>query len=439
MRVVELLRENSLLIHPALRATCADDVIRELAAFLAEHNPEVTTGEVADALAARERLGSTAIGNGLAIPHSKLASSRRLLACFGRSVAGIEFAAPDGEPIRFFFVLIAPESAPGLHLTALARNALRYSGSGEMRQLAGGRLLLVGMDLNADSPLVHSPLSVTRRGVELDFLVLAVQGAHGLRIPTGADPLQPGERAFVLTTPENVTELAILSGYPWHHVRRVLIIGCGDTGVAVASRLRGHGMATTIVERDAERASFVAGLLPHALVIHGDASDPDLLRDRIEEDRIDGVVVLLPEAEKSLLIGIFASSLGTGKVVVRCDQAGYLQLASATGIDAMLSPKRAMADAILRYMRAEAVESSLLLGDHEAELLHLRIPQTPSRPDLVTRRLGELPFPEGTLVGAVIRNGTAEIAHGGTILRPHDELLVVSRPAALEKLEKLLS
>lgn len=331
--------------------------------------------------------------------------------------------------------LVGPEQA----VASATVNALRYAGSGEMRELAGSKLVLVGMDVSAESPLVYSTLAEVRRDFEGQFLVLAVQAPDGLRIPTGLDRLRHGERAFVLSVPENVTELAILSGHPWHHVHRVLIIGCGDTGLVLAKQLEGNDLHTTIVEQDPDRAELVATLLPRALVICGDGSDPDLLRERIEEDRIDGVVVLLQEAEESLLIGIFAGSLGAGKVVVRCDKAGYVPLASALGIDAVLSPKRAMADAILRYVRTDAVESTLLLGEHEAEVLHLRIPDVPARPELVSRPLKNLPFPRDTLVGAVIRGDAVMIAHGETVLRPGDELLVVTRPTASSELVKLLS
>ena len=331
--------------------------------------------------------------------------------------------------------LVSPQQA----MANATMDALRYVGSGEMRELAGGRLVLVGMDLGGDSPLVCGSLSEMRHDYRGQFLVLAVQGPDGLRIPTGPDRLRAGERAFVLTLPGTVTELAILSGHPWHHVQRVLIVGCGNTGLALARELARQRLDTTIIEQDVERAELVAAQLPRALVINGDGSDPELLRARIEEDRIDGAVVLLEEAEKSVLIGIFAGSLGADKVVVRCDETGYAPLATALGIDAVLSPKRAMADAILRYVRTDAVESTLLLGNHEAEVLHLRITDVPRHADLVRRPLRELPLPKDTLVGAVMREGAIMIANGDTVLQPRDELLVVSRPAAVGRLERLFS
>ena len=129
MRVADLVREDTLLIVPALRARTRDEALAELATFLARHHGDVRAQDVARALAERERLGSTAVGDGLAIPHAKLPGVPRLLACFGRSEEGIDFGAPDGKPTHFFFVLIAPESAPGEHLVALARVSRMFKDS----------------------------------------------------------------------------------------------------------------------------------------------------------------------------------------------------------------------------------------------------------------------------------------------------------------------
>lgn len=331
--------------------------------------------------------------------------------------------------------LISPEQA----ITSAIADVLRYAGGGEMRTLAGGKLVLVGMALGPDSPLVHETLAELRQDFPGEFLVVAVQGRDGLRIPAGADRLLAEERAFVLARPGGLTQLAILSGEPWHHVRRTLLVGCGNTGLALARELERQGLPATIVEHDPERAELVAGLLPKSLVIHGDGTDLEVLRERLSAERVDAVVVLLGEAEKSVLIGIFAKSMGAGKVVARCDELGYVPLANALGLDAVLSPKRAMADAILSYVRGGAVEAALLLGEHEAEVLQLRVPDRPARRELISQPLKELGFPRGSLVGAVIRGDEAILGSGNVVLRPGDELLVVTRPEALAKVAELLS
>ena len=329
--------------------------------------------------------------------------------------------------------------SPRQELASETAHTLRYVGSGEIRELAGGKLVLVGGALAAESPLVHETLSGVRRDFSKNFLVVAVQGRDGIRIPSGADRLQVDERAFILTLPNNVTELAILSGQPWSCVRRVLVVGCGNTGLAVARELENQNLTPTVIEQDRERAELVASLLPRSLVIHGDGSDPDFLRAQIEEREIDAVVVLLKVAEMSVLIGIFAKSLGARKVIVRCDESGYVPLAHKLGVDAVLSPKRAMINAILRYVRRGKVESTLLLGEHEAEIIEFRVPEKPSHSDLLERPLKDIGFPKGVLVGGIVRGGQAFIASGNTVLQAGDELLVVCVRESLGPVEKLLS
>lgn len=331
--------------------------------------------------------------------------------------------------------LISPEQA----ITAAAVEDLRYTGSGEMHELAGGKLLLVGMDLAPDSPLVHETLGELRLDFPGDFIVVGVQGRHNQGIPSADQCLYADDRAFVLTRPEYLTELAILSGKPWYHVRRVLIVGCGNTGLALARELDRLGFTLTIIEQEQERAEHVASLLPRVLMLHGDGSDPDFLRSQIEEREIDAVVVLLKDPEKSVLIGIFASSLGARKAIVRCDKTAYTNLATKQGVDAVISPKRAMTDAIQRYVRRGKVELTLQLGGSEVEVIHFRIPAAPTRSDLLRKSLNQLPFPKGAIIGAVIRGNEVFIAPDDFMLQPDDELLVVSRQEALAKIEKLLS
>lgn len=329
--------------------------------------------------------------------------------------------------------LISPEQA----IATATLEVLRYAGSGEMHELAAGKLVLVGMALAADSPLVHETLGQLRSDYP-DFVVVAVQGRDG-RIPTGGDRLRVDDRAYVLTLPQNLTELAILSGTPWYHVQRILMVGCGNTGLAVARELVRLGQTPTIIEQDQDRAEYIASLLPRCLVLHGDGSDPEFLRSRIEEGRIDAVLVLVRDPEAAVLMGIFAKSLGARKVIVRCDKPAYAHLATKQGVDAVISPKRAMTDAILRYARSGRVELTLPLGEEEAEVISFRLPAKPLRSDLCEKPIRDLGFPEGSLVGAVIRGEQVLMGSGDLVLRPGDELFVVARQEVLGRVERFLS
>ena len=119
MKIVDFVRPE--LIVASLAAHDKTEVIKELADHLAGHVPGVDRESLAKVLLERERLASTAIGEGVAIPHGKLDAVGKLVACVGRAPGGVDFDSMDGRPTHLFFVLVAPENSTGVHLKALAR------------------------------------------------------------------------------------------------------------------------------------------------------------------------------------------------------------------------------------------------------------------------------------------------------------------------------
>jgi PTS system nitrogen regulatory IIA component len=122
MKIVDFVRPE--LIVPELQARDKAEVIRELADHLAVHvggGKSLDREQLAKVLMERERLASTAIGEGVAIPHGKLDAVGKLVACVGRAPQGVDFDSMDGRPTHLFFVLVAPENSTGVHLKALAR------------------------------------------------------------------------------------------------------------------------------------------------------------------------------------------------------------------------------------------------------------------------------------------------------------------------------
>ena len=119
MKIAEFLRED--LTLPALVAEDKPGALAELCFALARAYPALDAAKLCETLLEREKLGSTGIGEGVAIPHGKLAGLPGLVAAFGRSVRGIDFQSIDGKPAQLLFVLFAPENSAGIHLKALAR------------------------------------------------------------------------------------------------------------------------------------------------------------------------------------------------------------------------------------------------------------------------------------------------------------------------------
>ena len=119
MKITDLLRKEYII--ETLRAQGKAAVLEEIAMQLDRGTEKITDQEMVKVLLDREKLGSTGIGDGIAIPHGKLNGLKEMVVFFGRSREGIEFAAMDGKPVYLFFMLLAPENSTGQHLKVLAR------------------------------------------------------------------------------------------------------------------------------------------------------------------------------------------------------------------------------------------------------------------------------------------------------------------------------
>ena len=119
MKILDILDKECII--PELRARTKREVLEELSGALLNCKANLDKEALVEVLLERERLGSTGIGDGIAIPHGKVQDLDELVLSFGRSTQGIDFDSMDGRPTHLFFLLIAPENSAGIHLRALAK------------------------------------------------------------------------------------------------------------------------------------------------------------------------------------------------------------------------------------------------------------------------------------------------------------------------------
>jgi nitrogen PTS system EIIA component len=119
MKITEILSAD--MVVPELTGSSKPQVLLELSRPLATKYRDLDLASITAVLAERERLGSTAIGDGIAIPHGKMPGVKQILGTFGRHRRGVDFESLDGRPTHLFFVLVAPEDSTSLHLKALAK------------------------------------------------------------------------------------------------------------------------------------------------------------------------------------------------------------------------------------------------------------------------------------------------------------------------------
>lgn len=137
MKITDFLSVQT--VVPSLASREKNAVLQELSEGLVAHYRNLDQQNVLDVLLERERISTTAIGEGVAIPHGKLPNVDRVLGVFARSLEGVDFASLDGAPTHLFFVLIAPENAAADHLKALARISRLLKDEAFRRRLLAGK------------------------------------------------------------------------------------------------------------------------------------------------------------------------------------------------------------------------------------------------------------------------------------------------------------
>ncbi len=328
-------------------------------------------------------------------------------------------------------LLIGPEQECAWEAFGL----LSTSAATDLARFADGKVQLVGMKVLAGAPVAGKSLSqLDVDAQDLEFVLAAVVRNETTLMPTGATVVEPGDKIFLLGPSSGVRSLPTLAGHDPFQLRRVMIGGGSDEAVYLAGHLHEHGVHCTILELNRNRCRELAEIVPHALVLHGDTTDLDLLEMEGVEG-IDGFVALTNRDEVNMLAALLAKSCGARRAIPLIHKMEYMSLIERVGLDAAVSPRISAANAILRYVRRGAIATVATLKGSEAEALEAVIGEGAR---VIGRRLSDVRFPKGAVVGGIVRGEEVIMPRGGDALEPGDHVIFFVLPEAMGALEKLL-
>jgi trk system potassium uptake protein TrkA len=192
------------------------------------------------------------------------------------------------------------------------------------------------------------------------------------------------------------------------------------------------GVSVKLFEQDAERGQRISQILKRTVVIHGDGTDEDVL----EEENIDGVgafLALTGHDEDNIIASLLARRLGAKKVIALINRLNYLPMVHRLGINTTVSPRLAAVDRILQFVRKGRVISVTTFREEEAEAIEL-MAAPGSR--YIGKRLKDLRFPRGAIVGAIARStGEVLVPRGEASIREGDQVLIFSLESTVPLLE----
>ena len=322
----------------------------------------------------------------------------------------------------------------------------------QVLEFADGRASLIAVRAFAGGPLVSHPIKDLRRHIpNVDTRIVAIFRNEAAVRVDGDTFVQPGDEVFFLAASQNIRMVMSELRRMDKPVRRVIIAGGGNIGLRLARALdTGEGLDVAdrfnvrIIEANKRRAEVLAReLSSHVLVLHGDATDEDLLIQEGVQDS-DLFFALTNDDENNIMSSLLAKRLGARRVIALINRKSYGDLMQGGQIDIAVSPSYATLSALLRFVRRGDVVVAHSLRRGAAEALELIVHGDEKSSRIVGKSIEQIELPRGATIGAVVRgkgDGTQVLmAHHDVVVQAEDHLIVfVENKRIIPRVEKLFS
>ncbi len=311
-------------------------------------------------------------------------------------------------------------------------NLLNQSIATEVFDFSDGKLLLFLLRLDEHAQVLNKTLDqIAHENKRLDFRAVAIHRAYETIVPHGDDLFLKNDLAYVITKPSGVSDLIKLGGKERIDIKNVMIIGGGRIGRKTAQRLEGH-MNVKLIEIDEERCYKLSNDLRKTLIIHGDATDINLLQEEGIEN-IDAFIALTDHTETNILTCLHARKYNVKRTIALVENIDYIDVSQDIGIDTIINKKLITASYIVRFTLDALVTSTKCLHGIDAEVLEF-VAKPNSK---VTKKLiSKLEFPEGAIIGGITRGNDSFIAVGNFQIKEDDRVVVFAMPEAIQKVAR---
>jgi len=321
-----------------------------------------------------------------------------------------ELFSEEGIPVD---VLISPEQL----ITDFVKSVLEYPGSLQVLDFADGRVQLVGLRVHASSPMVDSEISKLKQYIpDVEMRVAAIYRQNRPITPKGSTLIKANDEIFFIAGRSNIHAVMNELQKMENPYSRIVIAGGGNIGVRLAKSLE-QNLNVKLIEKNGTRASFIADELDRTLVLHGDASDRELLlNENIEET--DVFCAVTNDDEANIMTAMLAKRLGARKVISLISRSAYIDILQGGEIDIALSPQQATISGLLQYIRRGDIVQAHSLRRGAAEAIEAIAHGDNQNSRVVGKKISQIKLPASATIGAVVRDAK--------VLMPNKELVIES-------------
>jgi len=316
-------------------------------------------------------------------------------------------------------VLISPEQLVTDYIIRL----IEHPGALQVLDFAEGRVRLVAVRAYYGGPLVGQELHTLNEhmgGAEARVAAIYRKGTE--IVPSGSTVVEADDEVFFLAAAENIPTVMQELRRAEKPFRRLMFAGGGNIGKRLAIALE-NKYRIKVIEHVQQQAMQLAEDLQHSIVLHGDASDEDLLLEEGIEDT-DVFCAVTNDDEANVLSAMLAKRLGARKVMALINRAAYVDLVQSGIIDIAISPQQATIGTLLTRVRRGDVVMVHSLRRGAAEAIEAVAHGDKTSSKVVGRRIEEINLPDKTSIAAIVRGEEVIIAHHDTVIESEDHVIL---------------
>ncbi len=315
--------------------------------------------------------------------------------------------------------------------------AMETPGAIYVADFAESDILFRGFRVPSDAPIVGRKVQELKEAGATDsFLIVAIQRGDDMIIPTAEMEICQEDNIFVLVARASLPYFLPMVNKRAVETQGVIIYGATRIGLRLARALEDTAQNVILIEPDENKAETAASKLATATVLHGQATETEILKQATMEPA-DFFVGASENEHENILACLLAKKQYSKKTVVITHEPDYVPVFGSIGIDVVINPRLITVSSILQHITHGPILGLAKLFDKtEAEATEM-IVESGSR--IIGKELSDIPFPKGSILGTIIKNGSIILPYGECVLSPGDRAIVFYIPEAREKVQALFT
>ena len=310
----------------------------------------------------------------------------------------------------------------------------------EVNTFAHGQAELIKFKIPEGNILDGMTIKDIGSHIDTKILICAVERNGEVYIPDGNFTLVAEDIASFVSSRKKVKEFLVNIGFKTNKVKDTMIIGGGKSTYYLAKRLIRNGISVKIIESDRSRCEELSKLLPKAIIINGDGTDEDLLKEEGIE-YVESFVPLTGIDEENILLTLYARQVSNAKVITKINRINFRDVINTLDLGSVVYPKYITAEAIIAYVRAKNaskdsnIETLYHMFDHRVEAIEFRVDDESTVTDIPFK---DLHLKKNLLVSFINRNGDIIIPSGNDCIRLGDTVMIVTTHTGFYDIQDIL-